>query len=113
MLALKPSYNADVGVPLSFPVAPACRLGNGVKTRKFPVDCREIHIHTGFNQRSGYHPAGKARFQPQTNGFQNRLAVGRVHQGGQVEPSFLREKGINLLCRFAGIHDAQRLWFLT
>ena len=35
--------------------------------------------------------------------------MGRVHQGGQVKASLLREQFINSLGSFAGIHDTQHL----
>ena len=61
---LKTIYHALCRAAVSLPVAAPGGLQKRVQPALFPVCGGEIHIHTGFDQRGGNHPAGQPFPQP-------------------------------------------------
>ena len=61
---LKTIYHALCRAAASLPVAAPGGLQKRVQPALFPVCGGEIHIHTGFDQRGGNHPAGQPFPQP-------------------------------------------------
>ena len=106
---LKIGDNTGFRRALSLPVAAPRGLGYGIQPGDFPPDRREIHIHTGLNQRGGHHPAGKPFPEPLSDLRQDLFPMGRIHQGRKMESSHLRKKGIEGPGRLSGIYNAQGL----
>ena len=101
--------DAPGGIPLAVAVAAPRGLQNRIQTGHLPVDRREIHVHARLNQRGGDHPAGQAVLQALANDLQNRLAMGRAHQRGQVKAALPRQQRMDFLGRLSAVDDAQHL----
>ncbi len=96
---------------VAFPVTAPRRLCHGINSGRSPVHGGKIDIDPGFDQLRADDPAAHALFQPSADYPQHRPAVGRIHQGAEMEMSCVLAKGlIEVAGMGAGIDDAQNLF---
>ena len=94
----------------SVPIAASGGLGDGIESGHGAIHDGEIDIDAGFNELGGDDTDCFSLIEALFDFVEDAAAVFGAHQGGEVEMGIgTAEEGIERLCVFAGVHDAQHL----
>ncbi len=96
-------------IKLSFAVAAAGGLEEGVEAGQLTIDHGEVDIHARFYQLGGDDPHGPCTLGKPTANLGNGFGeMGRAHRAREVEIVFVGRQGFeNVGGNLTGIHDAE------